>query len=124
KFANSPMLDLVKAIEDKLEKLNEQLTDPKVISDNQRFKTLSREHKDLTEIVTVGREYRKLLQTIEDSDKLLASESDTEMLELATQEKTEATGKLEGVARRLKLLLSPRDPNDAKDVILEIRAGT
>jgi len=118
------MLDLVKAIEDKLEKLNEQLTDPKVISDNQRFKTLSREHKDLTEIVTVGREYRKLLQTIEDSDKLLASESDTEMLELATQEKTEATGKLEEVARRLKLLLSPRDPNDAKDVILEIRAGT
>ncbi len=118
------MLDLVKAIEEKLEKLNEQLTDPKVISDNQRFKTLSREHKDLTEIVTVGREYRKLLQTIEDSDKLLASESDIEMLELATQEKTEATGKLDEVARRLKLLLSPRDPNDAKDVILEIRAGT
>ncbi len=118
------MLDLVKAIEDKLEKLNEQLTDPKIISDNQRFKTLSREHKDLTEIVTVGREYRKLLQTIEDSDKLLASESDTEMLDLATQEKTEATSKLEEVARRLKLLLSPRDPNDAKDVILEIRAGT
>ncbi|MCC6964003.1 MAG: peptide chain release factor 1 [candidate division Zixibacteria bacterium] len=118
------MLDLVKAIEEKLEKLNEQLTDPKVISDNQRFKTLSREHKDLTEIVTVGREYRKLLQTIEDSDKLLASESDIEMLELATQEKIEATGKLDEVARRLKLLLSPRDPNDAKDVILEIRAGT
>ncbi len=118
------MLDLVKAIEEKLEKINEQLTDPKIIADNQRFRTLSREQKDLAEIVAVGREYRKLLQTVADSDNLLASETDQEMLELATLEKEQASGQLEPVTRKLKLLLSPRDPNDSKDVILEIRAGT
>ncbi len=118
------MLDLVKAVEDKLASINEQLSDPKVIADNARFRNLSREHKELAEIVTVGAEYRRLLQSVEDSDKILAQEIDADLLELAQAEKEQSQTSLETVTRKLRLLLSPRDPNDAKDVILEIRAGT
>lgn len=118
------MLELVKSFEDKLDKISLELSDPKVASDNQRFKKLSREHKDISEIVNVGRQYRKLLFTIEESAKLISEEADPELLELAKIEKEQAESQVEDVAKKLKLLLSPRDPNDSKDVILEIRAGT
>lgn len=118
------MLDLVKSFEDKLDKLAMELSDPKVAADNQRFKRLSREHKEVAEVVAVGREYRKLLQTIEEADRIIAEGADVELSELAQAEKDQCSAVLEDTAKRLKLLLSPRDPNDSKDVILEIRAGT
>lgn len=118
------MLDLVKSLEEKLDKLSLELSDPKVASDNQRFKKLSREHKEVSEVVAVGREYRKLVQTMEEADRIIAEGADSDLVELAEAEKEEAQARHDEVAQRLKLLLSPRDPNDSKDVILEIRAGT
>ncbi len=118
------MLDLVKSFEDKLDKLAMELSDPKVAADNQRFRKLSREHKEVAEIVAVGREYRKLVQTITEADRIIVENADADLVELAQAEKEDAEAHHDEVAKRLKLLLSPRDPNDSKDVILEIRAGT
>jgi peptide chain release factor 1 len=118
------MLDLVRSVEDKLNKLSQELSDPKVISDNRLFTKLSREHKDLTEVVTVGQRYRKLLTTIDEARKIIADGSDAELSGLAEQELQQAEIELEPIEIRLKLLLLPRDPNDAKNVIVEIRAGT
>ena len=118
------MLDLVKSVEDKLDKLSQELSDPKVISDNRLFTRLSREHKDLTEVVSVGRKYRKLLTTIDEARKIIADGTDVELAGLAEQELQQAETELEPIEIKLKLLLLPRDPNDAKNVIVEIRAGT
>jgi peptide chain release factor 1 len=118
------MLDLVKSVEDKLNKLSQELSDPKVISDNRLFTKLSREHKDLTEVVAVGQKYRKLLATIEEARKIIADANDSELIPLAEQELQQSEIELEPIETRLKLLLLPRDPNDAKNVIVEIRAGT
>ncbi len=118
------MLELIEGAEEKLDKLSQQLSDPKTISDQRRFRDLSREHKDLTEIVEVGKRYRNLSQSIEEAEKIIRAGEDDDLVELAEAELEEASGKFEEVERQLKLLLSPRDPNDAKDAILEIRAGT
>jgi len=118
------MLDFVKSVEDKLDKLSQELSDPKVISDNRLFTKLSREHKDLTEVVTVGQKYRKLLTTIDEARKIIADANDPELMPLAEQELQQAETELEPIETKLKLLLLPRDPNDAKNVIVEIRAGT
>jgi peptide chain release factor 1 len=118
------MLDLVKSVEDKLDKLSQELSDPKVISDNRLFTKLSREHKDLTEVVTVGQKYRKLLTTIDEARRIIADANDPELIPLAEQELQQAETELEPIEIRLKLLLLPRDPSDAKNVIVEIRAGT
>jgi peptide chain release factor 1 len=118
------MLELVKSVEDKLDKLSQELSDPKVISDNRLFTKLSREHKDLTEVVSVGQKYRKLLTTIDEARRIIADANDPELIPLAEQELQQAETELEPIEIKLKLLLLPRDPNDAKNVIVEIRAGT
>jgi peptide chain release factor 1 len=118
------MLELVRSVEDKLDKISQELSDPKVISDNRLFTKLSREHKDLTEVVTVGQKYRKLLTTIGEARKIIADANDPELIPLAEQELQLAETELEPIEIKLKLLLLPRDPNDAKNVIVEIRAGT
>jgi peptide chain release factor 1 len=118
------MLDLVRSVEDKLDKISQELSDPKVISDNRLFTKLSREHKDLTEVVSVGQKYRKLLTTIDEARKIIADGSDAELVGLAEQELQQSETELEPIETKLKLLLLPRDPNDAKNVIVEIRAGT
>lgn len=121
---NTAMLDLVRAAEEKLARLSDELSDPKVIADKKRFRAISREHKDLSEIVQVGTRYRQLLSSVEEARRIVREDSDRELVELATEELEESEAQLAAVENELKLLLSPRDPNDAKDVIVEIRAGT
>jgi peptide chain release factor 1 len=118
------MLDLVKAIEEKLDKLSQELSDPKVISDNRLFMRLSKEHKDLTEVAAVGKQYRKLLKTIAEANKIKEENSDSDLVQLAEAELEQAHAELEPTTERLKLMLMPRDPNDSRDVIVEVRAGT
>ena len=118
------MLDLVKAFEEKLEKLSQELSDPKVISDNRLFMRLSKEHKDLSEVVAVGQKYRKLVEMVEEAKKIIKEGGDAELVQMAELEQQQAESELESVSHKLKLLLSPRDPNDTKDVIIEVRAGT
>lgn len=111
--------DLVKRLQIVMEELN----DPTVVNDQERFKKLMKEQNDLTPIVEKYNEYKEAQQTIEESLELLEEESDEEMRELAKEELSQAKDDIARLENDLKILLLPKDPNDEKNVIVEIRAG-
>ncbi|MBI3650872.1 MAG: peptide chain release factor 1 [Acidobacteria bacterium] len=118
------MLDKLEGIEKKYEELTMQLSDPELLADQQRYTKTTKQHRDLEEIVAKYRQFCAIEQGIKDSKEMLELESDEEMLELARTELAELEAKRVRVEDDLKVLLIPKDPNDEKNVILEIRAGT
>jgi len=114
------MLEKLKAIEERLTEVEHQLSDPAVYADRERLTALSREQKELTPVVSCYRAYAQAAQTAEDAAAML---SDPELRELAQEELTAAKADMERLTEELKRLLLPKDPNDEKNVILEIRAG-
>ena len=131
KFASSEVVrERKKEMFDKLEdillhfeEIMNQLSEPDVASDTNRFRKLMKEQSDLTPIVESYKEYKRAKQNIEDSLAMLEEESDEEMRELAKEELNESKAKQEELEKKLKILLLPKDPNDDKNVIVEIRAG-
>ena len=105
------------------EELMEELGSPEVASDTNRFRKLMKEQSDLAPIVEAYKEYKKAKQDVEDSLALLDEESDEEMREMAKEELNAAKKRIEELEQELKILLLPKDPNDDKNVIVEIRAG-
>ena len=105
------------------EELMEELGSPEVASDTNRFRKLMKEQSDLAPIVEAYKEYKKAKQDVEDSLALLDEESDEEMREMAKEELNAAKKRIEDLEQELKILLLPKDPNDDKNVIVEIRAG-
>ena len=105
------------------EELMNTLSEPDVASDSNRFRKLMKEQSDLAPIVAAYKEYKQCKQAIEDSLLLLDEESDEEMRELAKEELNESKSRVEELEQELKILLLPKDPNDDKNVIVEIRAG-
>lgn len=99
------------------------LSEPDIANDSRRFQKLMKEQSDLTPLVNAYTEYKKSKQAIEDSLAILDEESDEEMKELAKEELNEAKARVEELEKELKILLLPKDPNDNKNVIVEIRAG-
>ncbi|WP_031514208.1 peptide chain release factor 1 [Desulfofalx alkaliphila] len=118
------MLDKLAGLEQKYEELSVLISDPEVIADLNRWQQYVKNHSELEEIVTVYREYKKVVQELEDTAELLKEDLDAEMQEMAEMEKQELEEKKEDLESQLKLLLLPKDPNDDKNVIVEIRAGT
>lgn len=117
------MLDKLESIENHYEELMMRLSDPTVISDQMLFMKLAKEHSDLTEIVMKFREFKNFRQTLAEAKEMLDDKPDREMREMIQQEIAEAE---EGLARseiELKILILPKDPNDDKNVIIEIRGG-
>ena len=114
------MLEKLKAVERRLTEVERQLSDPAVYTDRERLTALSREQKELTPLVTCCRAYAAAAQTAEDASAMLA---DPELRELAQEELTAARADMDRLTEELKRLLLPKDPNDEKNVILEIRAG-
>ena len=114
------MLEKLKAIEARLTEVERQLSDPSVYGDRERLTALSREQKELTPVVSAYRAYVRASQTAEDASAML---SDPELRELAQEELAAARADMERLEDELKRLLLPKDPNDEKNVILEIRAG-
>ena len=114
------MLDKLNEIERRLGEVEQQLSDPAVYGDMARLRDLSRQQKELTPVVEAYRAYRDALQRIDDATDLL---SDPELKALAQEELQQAKEDSERLAEELKLLLLPRDPNDDKNVVLEIRGG-
>ncbi|MBD9224592.1 MAG: peptide chain release factor 1 [Clostridiales bacterium] len=114
------MLEKLKTIEARLMEVERQLSDPAVYGDREKLTALSREQKELTPIVTAYRAYARASQTAEDAAAML---SDPELRELAQEELAAARADMERLEDELKRLLLPKDPNDDKNVILEIRAG-
>jgi peptide chain release factor 1 len=100
------------------------ITDPEVIGDMERYVKLTKEYKDLEAITAAADEYKKALDTIEESRMILDSEEDAELKEMAQLELDDLTEKLPVMEQHIKLLLVPADPEDSKNAILEIRGGT
>ena len=117
------MFDKLEDLLHHYEELMNTLSEPDVANDPNRFRKLMKEQSDLQPIVDAYKEYKACKQTIEDSLAILDEESDEEMRELAKEELNEAKSRLGELEQKLKILLLPKDPNDAKNVIVEIRAG-
>ena len=117
------MFDKLEDLVLRLEEVLNQLSEPDVASDPERFRKLMKEQSDLTPIVNAYKEYKLNQQNIEESLMLLDEESDEEMRELAKEELNDSKAKVEELEDKLKILLLPKDPNDDKNVIVEIRAG-
>ena len=117
------MFDKLEDIVLRLEEVVNQLQEPDVANDQNRFRKLMKEQAELTPIVEAYKEYKACKQNIEDSLELLNEESDEEMRELAKEELNESKARVEELENELKILLLPKDPNDDKNVIVEIRAG-
>lgn len=107
----------------RFEEIMSELNEPDVVNNQERFRKLMKEQNDLTPIVETYKEYKNNKQNIEDSLAILDEESDEDMRELAKEELNESKAQVEELEYKLKILLLPKDPNDEKNVIVEIRAG-
>ena len=117
------MFDKLEDLLIRYEEIMSELQEPDVVNDQNRFRKLLKEQNDLTPIVEAYKEYKESKQAIEDSLAMLEEESDEEMRELAKEELNSAKARVEELEQELKILLLPKDPNDEKNVIVEIRAG-
>ena len=117
------MFDRLEDIVKHYEELMFELNNPSVAEDQKRFRKLMKEQSDLTPLVETYKEYKQAKQDVEDSLALLEEESDEEMREMAKEELSDAKKRIEELEQQLKILLLPKDPNDDKNVIVEIRAG-
>ena len=117
------MFDKLEDLVIRLEEVLNQLSEPDVAGDTARFRKLMKEQSELTPIVEAYKEYKQNKQNIEDSLAMLEEESDEELKALAKEELNESKQKVEELENKLKILLLPKDPNDDKNVIVEIRAG-
>ncbi|MBQ0104451.1 MAG: peptide chain release factor 1 [Armatimonadetes bacterium] len=116
------MFAKLEEVESRYISLEKQLSDPELLKDMKEFQTVAKNHADLTEIVTKYREYKALVQEIKDTEEL--AEADAEMKEMCQEELKELKAKVPVFEEELKLMLLPKDPNDNKNVMVEIRAGT
>ena len=118
------MIDKLDRIVEKYRKLEEELADPGIMKDMNRYKEVMQEHSHLSEVVSVYSEYKDVLSGIEDASVMLEEESDPDMKEMAKEELTGLEDRKEELEKQLKKLLVPKDPLDGKNIIMEIRAGT
>ena len=116
------MFDRLEDLARSLEEINMQLTDPDVINDQNKYRQLMKEQSELTPIVEKYQEYRAAKDGIEESLQILEEENDEEMRELAKEELAECRETVEKCEQELKILMLPKDPNDDKNVIVEIVA--
>lgn len=116
--------DKLEFLQEELVQLKEQVYDQKIMSDRRIYGKISKRYKELEDILATYQEYLEIQKNIKDSKNLLAHEKDKEMQELARMDIEESEEKLEELSEKLKEMLAPKDPNDDKDAIVEIRAGT
>ena len=117
------MLDKLEAIRLRYEDVNAELMQPDVMSDLKRYKSLNKEYKDLGKIVVEYRNYQRVLSNIENARQVISTEKDEDFREMAKAELDDLLPEQERLETAIKDLLIPKDPNDSKDVIMEIRAG-
>ncbi|MED1061014.1 peptide chain release factor 1 [Bacillus licheniformis] len=117
------MLDRLKSIEDRYEKLNELLSDTEVVNDPKKLREYSKEQSDLQETVEVYRRYRSASEQLSDAKAMLEEKLDSDMREMVKEEISELQEEIESLTDQLKVLLIPKDPNDDKNVIMEIRGA-
>ena len=121
---NNSILSKLEALKLKFEEVSQQITDPAVMADMKKYVKLNKEYKELAPIVKAYEEYKQLLNNINDAKEILATEKDEELRNLAREELDSLNERLPALEEQIKLLLVPADPEDAKNAIMEIRAGT
>lgn len=117
------MFDKLQSAEDRYEEVNHKLSDPDVINNQEEYKKYMKEYSDLEEIVQKFREYKKVTSEVEEARELLNDTLDKDFREMVQTEFEEAQEKLEIIKKQLKVMIVPKDPNDDKNVIIEIRGG-
>ncbi len=123
-MADSPLLQRLEGLDARFDEIATLITDPSVIADQRRYVKLTKEYKSLENLLKTANHYRKLLTDIEQAKELLASESDEDLRAMAREEIEHDTALVPKVEEQIKLLLIPEDPEDSKNVVLEIRGGT
>ena len=118
------MLEKLKILKDRFDELSDLLTKPDIISDQSRYIKISKEYKDLKTVVDKKNEYEEVLSNISEAKEIIKNENDKEMIELANLELNEAQAKVVKIEGDLKKLLIPKDPDDPKNIVMELRAGT
>lgn len=117
------MFEKLQKLEDEFLDLEKKMSDPEVIQNQAEFTKLGRRHKELSKLVELFREYKKLKKSHDDAVEMLENEKDPEMIEMLKAEKEESAEKIEVLEEKLKIELLPKDPEDVKNCIVEIRAG-
>lgn len=123
-MAEDSLLDKLQHLVVRFEEVGTLITDPAVIADMNRYVKLNKEYSDLQKIVEVRNEYKSAIDAIKEAKEILENESDSDLRQLAQEELSTNTERLPLLEERIKLLLIPADPEDAKDVVMEIRGGT
>ncbi len=118
------LYEKLKAIKNKYDKINEQLSDPEIIGNQTKYVALSKERTLLTEIVDAFNQYETLIKNLTGNKEIIKSSDEKELIEIAESEIAELENSIEEMEEKIKILLIPKDPDDDKDVIVEIRAGT
>ncbi len=118
------MLEKLDIVKQRFDEVSDLIIQPDIISDQKRYVQLNKEYKDLREIMDKREQYLRLHERITEAEEILADGSDPEMTEMAKMQLDEARGALPALEEEVKMLLVPKDPEDAKDVVMEIRAGT
>ena len=123
-MAADGLLEKLDGLEARFQEISLLITDPAVIADMKRFVRLNREYRDLEPVVEARKEYMQLNSNIQQAKELYASEQDAEMRLMAREELDSCTKQLEELQEQIKQMLIPKDPQDNKNVIMEIRGGT
>jgi len=123
-MADNSILDKLEGLVSRFEEVSTLITDPSVIADQKRFVKLTKEYKELDDIMKARKEYMQTLSNIEDAKSILGSEQDPEMREMAREEIDASQARVPELEEEIKMLLVPKDPEDGKNAIVEIRGGT
>ncbi len=118
------MKEKIIQLQERLKELNERLSDPEIFNNQNEYREVSREHNEISKILEVGNPYLKALNALEENKEIIKEDSDPELVELAKEELAELEKQVEELGEKLKLLLIPKHPDDHKNAIMEIRAGT
>ena len=123
-MADSPLLQRLEGLDARFEEIKTLITDPSVIADQPRYVKLTKEYKHLEDLLKVANQYKKIIGDIAEAKQLLEEETDPEMKEMAKEEIEANQSQLPKLEEEIKLKLIPEDPEDSKNVVLEIRGGT
>ena len=123
-MANSIILDKLSAIEERYDEIGRQIAAPDAMDDMKRFVKLNKEYRDLEPLIRVYGEYRNVLSNLEEARRILQNEKDEELREMAEEEAETLNQRVEPLEEQIKLLLLPSDPEDERNAVMEIRAGT
>ncbi|HAO14933.1 MAG TPA: peptide chain release factor 1 [Tenacibaculum sp.] len=118
------MLDKLQIVKQRYDEVSDLIIQPDIISDQKRYVQLNKEYKDLGKVVEKANEYEGLLANIDEAKEIISEGSDAEMIEMAKAEMDEAKARIPQLEEEIKFLLIPKDPEDAKNAVVELRAGT